>query len=243
MASKGGDLFEKWVVDPIKMPLETIKASDPLTQWATGNDVSFNPDKNLDSALRATYQNDPVGSTIGGNENDAVRAGKIVAAAAALFFGAAAAGVGAESGAAGAGAEAGTGAAGVGAGTGAVEGGAGWVSAEGGAGYAGGAASDAAVGAGSGVDLLKLAKDGASLASAGAAVANATAKPPTPPTAPAPPPPAQRATAADTTAIRKRNSLLFGADSPATTDITGGRAGISNLGRVSLLGGTSRLGA
>lgn len=233
MASKGGDLFQKWVVDPISQPARTVAVSDPLSQALTGHDVSFNPDKNLDSALRTTYQTDPIGSTIGGNENDAVRAGKIVAAAAALFYGAVAAGVGAEGGA-GAGAEAGAGVGAAEAGAGA----AGATAAETGAGAAAGAGAEA----GAGVNYLKYAKDAASLLSAGAAVANATAKPPTPPTAPAPPPPPQAAQGADTTAIRKRNSLLFGADSPATTDITGGRAGVSNLGRVSLLGGTSRLG-
>lgn len=240
MASKGGDLFQKWVVDPISQPARTVAVSDPLSQALTGHDVSFNPDKNLDSALRTTYQTDPIGSTIGGNENDAVRAGKIAAAAAALFFTAGAAGVGAEGGGAGAGAgtEAGGGAA---AGGGAsastvaplVDAGTGATAVD-----AGAVAQEGLTAA----DYLKYAKDAAGLVGAGASVAKAAAKPPTPPTAPAPPPPPQGAQGADTTAIRRRNSLLFGADSPATTDITGGRAGISNLGRVSLLGGTSKLG-
>lgn len=37
--------------------------------------------------------------------------------------------------------------------------------------------------------------------------------------------------------IRKRNALLFGLDSPTSTDLTKGSAGTTNLGRVTLLGG------
>lgn len=59
----------------------------------------------------------------------------------------------------------------------------------------------------------------------------------TPPTMP------QAAIDPDLTAIRKKNSLLFGLDSPASTDLTRGNASTGNLGRVTLLGGSSRLAA
>src|ERR1700737_1805014 len=99
------DEFQKWVVDPISAPVRQFASADPLGQAISGDSVSFNPDHNLDAGLRTTYQTDPIGKTIGGNENDAVRAGKVAAAAAALFFGgAAAAGAGADGAAAGAGA-------------------------------------------------------------------------------------------------------------------------------------------
>lgn len=57
---------------------------------------------------------------------------------------------------------------------------------------------------------------------------------PTPPQSPIDP---------DLTALRKKNALLFGLDSPSSTDLTKGGAGESNLGRVTLLGGSSRLSA
>lgn len=77
------------------------------------------------------------------------------------------------------------------------------------------------------------------LGAIGAAPAPKAPSLPTPPTAPA----LQPATDADVTAIRKKNSVLFGADSPASTDITAGSAGASNLGKSTLLGGVSTLGS
>jgi hypothetical protein len=123
--------FKKWVVNPISQPIRSIAVSEPLAQAISGHDVSFNPDKNLDAAIRTTYQTDPVAQTAGIKEDDAAKAAKIVAAAAAIYFtaGAASAAIG----------EVGTTA-----GTAAGETGAGWVSAEGGASYAGGLAADAA---------------------------------------------------------------------------------------------------
>lgn len=54
----------------------------------------------------------------------------------------------------------------------------------------------------------------------------------------------QAAVDPDLTLIRKRNALLFGLDSPSATDLTMGKADMGNLGRVTLLGGSSnRLGA
>lgn len=52
----------------------------------------------------------------------------------------------------------------------------------------------------------------------------------------------QNAIDPDLTAIRKKNALLFGLDSPSNTDLTKGNASTGNLGRVTLLGGTSSLG-
>lgn len=53
----------------------------------------------------------------------------------------------------------------------------------------------------------------------------------------------QTSTSADISSILNKNSLLFGADSPSSTDLTGGNAGTANLGRVTLLGGSNKLGA
>lgn len=106
-------------------------------------------------------------------------------------------------------------------------------------------ATDAGAGAGAGAqspDYLKKAKDALALAGAAAGVVKALTPTPTPPTAPAAAPPPQSAQSADISAILKKNSLLFGGDSPAGTDLTNGRASTGNLGRVSLLGGTSKLG-
>lgn len=57
----------------------------------------------------------------------------------------------------------------------------------------------------------------------------------------APPATPQAAIDPDLTAIRKKNALLFGLDSPAGTDLTKGTADTGNLGRITLLGGTSKL--
>lgn len=59
-----------------------------------------------------------------------------------------------------------------------------------------------------------------------------------------PPPEPQAAVDPDLSVIRKRNALIFGLDSPASTDLTFGKADMGSLGRVTLLGGsTNRLGA
>lgn len=110
-----------------------------------------------------------------------------------------------------------------------------------GTGQVAGNAGDAAAGTTS-PDYLKKAKDAASLAGAAAGIAKALTPTPTPPSAPAAAPPPQSAQSADISAILKKNSLLFGADSSAGTDLTKGSAGKGNLGKVSLLGGTSKLG-
>jgi hypothetical protein len=52
----------------------------------------------------------------------------------------------------------------------------------------------------------------------------------------------QPATDPDVAALRKKNALLFGGDSPLSTDLTKGSADAGNLGRVTLLGGSSKLG-
>lgn len=104
---------------------------------------------------------------------------------------------------------------------------------------------------GTAATVLKAAKETAPLISAGASVAGASAgiqaskaataataglKPATPPAVPA------AVIDPDLTQIRKRNAVLFGLDSPASTDITKGKAAVGDLGRVTLLGGTSNLG-
>ncbi len=68
------------------LPFDTIKASDPLTQFITGNKVDFNADHNLDHALAAGYKDDPIGGSLL-TEDDYKRSGKIAAGAAGLFFG------------------------------------------------------------------------------------------------------------------------------------------------------------
>lgn len=113
-----------------------------------------------------------------------------------------------------------------------------------GTGKVAGNAGDAAAGTTS-PDYLKKAKDAASLVGAAAGIAKALTPAPEPPTAlaaSAAAPPPQSAQSADISAILKKNSLLFGADSSAGTDLTKGSAGMGNLGKVSLLGGTSKLG-
>lgn len=54
------------------------------------------------------------------------------------------------------------------------------------------------------------------------------------------PPQSQAAVDPDLSLIRKRNALLFGLDSPASTDLTLGKAEMGNLGRATLLGGSSK---
>ncbi len=71
-------------------PWEMLKASDPLTQFITGNKVDFNPDHNLDAALGEAYDGDPVGNSLL-TKDDYKRTGKVAAAAAAAFFAAPAA--------------------------------------------------------------------------------------------------------------------------------------------------------
>lgn len=59
-----------------------------------------------------------------------------------------------------------------------------------------------------------------------------------------PPPTPQPAVDPDLSMIRKKNALIFGLDSPSSTDLTLGKADMGSLGRVTLLGGsTNRLGA
>lgn len=82
------------------------------------------------------------------------------------------------------------------------------------------------------------------LMSAGAALSAAKAKAAAPGAATVSMPSVpQASTSADISSIMNKNSLLFGADSPSSTDLTGGNAGTANLGRVTLLGGNSKLGA
>lgn len=70
----------------LTLPFDTIKASDPFTQWITGNKVDFNADHNLDAALNEGYDDDPIGGSLL-TKDDYKRTGKVAAAAAALFFG------------------------------------------------------------------------------------------------------------------------------------------------------------
>lgn len=70
----------------VTMPFDTIKASDPLTQFLTGNKVDFNADHNLDAALNEGYDDDPIGGSLL-TKDDYKRSGKVAAGAAAAFFG------------------------------------------------------------------------------------------------------------------------------------------------------------
>ncbi len=81
----GGGFFGK-LGRSAMLPFDTIKASDPFTQFITGNKVDFNADHNLDHALAAGYKDDPIGGTLL-TEDDYKRSGKIAAGAAAAFFG------------------------------------------------------------------------------------------------------------------------------------------------------------
>lgn len=119
-----------------------------------------------------------------------------------------------------------------------------------GAAASGGAATG---GAASGIPgALKVAKDVAPLVAAGASVVGAGAgvqaaksasdrvsslSPAATPAVPA------SVIDPDLTAIRKRNAVLFGIDSPNATDLTKGKAAVGDLGRATLLGGTSTLGS
>lgn len=80
---------------------------------------------------------------------------------------------------------------------------------------------------------------GASLIGAGAAYAQAqAARDATKPSTAAPErAQAQNPVDPDLTAIRKRNALLFGLDSPGSTDLTKGSASTGTIGRATLLGG------
>lgn len=86
--------------------------------------------------------------------------------------------------------------------------------------------------------LAPVVSAGASLLSAGA---TALQKRPQAPAAPAVPDRGQAAIDPDLAAIRKKNALLFGTDSPASTDLTSGTAS-PTVGRATLLGGSTKLG-
>lgn len=97
-----GHGFIDKVTKSAEAPWEMLKASDPFTQFVTGNKVDFNPDHNLDAALNEAYDSDPVGNSLL-TKDDYKRTGKIAAAAAAIYFGGGAALSAANSGGAAAG--------------------------------------------------------------------------------------------------------------------------------------------
>lgn len=79
-----------------------------------------------------------------------------------------------------------------------------------------------------------------SLAAADAASKQAKAAQALTPQTASAPPASQQAVDPDLSLIRKRNALLFGLDSPSSTDLTLGKAEMGNLGRATLLGGSSK---
>jgi hypothetical protein len=111
-----GHGFADKVARSVTLPFDVMRKSDPLMQFVTNGKADFNADHNLDAGLKAAYKDDPVGNSLL-TETDYTRAGKVAAAAAAIYFtgGAALNAMGGEGAGAGiAGAEGGLGAAGAG---------------------------------------------------------------------------------------------------------------------------------